>query len=226
LTYIVHNAILKENRLFAFKIGDVQMPQIQKEAVRNEIIDKALLLFAKKGYDEISIADIAKAAGISVGNVYRYFKGKEDILNEIITSSFISKFRKEIFTKLGTGKSDTISEQSQNKEYVDYSVQFLKSMIENKFKFIVLIKCTKSEVSNLFRKEIFEYMVQTFLNQFVKEEEKKEALRPTIALLYKGLIGLYLDILNKDADEETYLRELKQVTKYHIFGLASIVEND
>jgi hypothetical protein len=69
-------------------------------------------------------------------------------------------------------------------------------------------------------------LVQSFLDQFVTEEEKIEALRPTIALLYKGLIGLYLENLNKDADEETYLRELKQVTKYHIFGLASIVEND
>ncbi len=202
------------------------MPQIQKESVRNEIIDKALLLFAKKGYDEASIADVAKAAGVSVGNVYRYFKGKEDILNEIITSSFIANIRTEIFTKLTAGKSDTIREQSQNKEYLNYSEQFLKAIIENKLKFIVLIKCTKSEKSNLFRKEFFEFWVQTFLNHFVKEEEKKEALRPTIALLFKGLIGLYLDILNMDANEETYLRELKQVTKYHIFGLASIVEND
>lgn len=201
------------------------MPQIPKESVRNEIIDKALLLFAKKGYDEASIADVAKAAGVSVGNVYRYFKGKEDILNEIITSSFIANIRNEIFTKLTAGKSDTIREQSQNKEYLDYSEQFLKSIIENKLKFIVLIKCTRSEKCNLFRTEFFEFWIQIFLNHFVKEE-KKEALRPTITLLFKGLIGLYLDILSMDANEETYLRELKQVTKYHIFGLASIVENN
>ncbi len=201
------------------------MPQIQKEAVRNKIIDKAMLLFAQKGYDETSMADVAKIAGISVGNLYRYFKGKEDILNEIITSSFIANMRKEIFTKLTAGKSDTLFEQSQNNEYLDYSMHFYQSIITNRLKFIVLIKCTKSEKSNLFRKDFFEYWVQTFLNQFV-QEDKKEALRPTVTLLFNGLIGLYLDILNKDADEETYLRELKQVTKYHIFGLASIVEND
>jgi Transcriptional regulator len=202
------------------------MPQIQKEAVRNEIIDKALFLFAKKGYDESSMGDVAKAAGISVGNVYRYFKSKEDLLNEIIPSSFISNFKKMIFTKLGAGKSDTIREQSQNKEYLEYSEQFLKSIIENKSKFIILINCTKSEKCYMFRKELFEYWVQIFIDQFVKEEEKVEISRPTITLLFKSLIGLYLEILKKDVDEETYLHELKQVTRYHIFGLAAIVEND
>ncbi len=201
------------------------MPQIQKEAVRNEIIDKALLLFAKKGYDESSIADVAKAAGTSVGNVYRYFKSKEEILNEIITSPFIANIRKEIFTKIGAGKSDTIHEQSQNKDYLDYSEQFFKSMIENRLKLIVLMSCTKSEEGKLFRKELIDYLVQTFLIQFVKEE-RIEALRPIITLLYQGFIRLYLDILSKDEEEETYLCELKQLTKYHILGLASIVEND
>jgi AcrR family transcriptional regulator len=202
------------------------MPQVQKEAVRNEIIEKAEFLFAKRGYEETSINDIAKAAGISVGNVYRYFKGKEDILNEIITASLIEDIRKKILVKLGMGKSDTIREQSLNKDYIDYSEQFYKAMIENRLKFIILMNCTKSDISNLFRKEFFDYWVQAFLDLFVKEEAKKAALRSTIVLLFKGLIGLYLDILTKDANEEAYLRELRQVTKYHIFGLASIVEND
>lgn len=201
------------------------MAQTQKDAVRNEIIDKALSLFAKKGYDESTIADVAKAAGTSVGNVYRYFTSKEEILEVIISSPFIANIRKEIFAKIGTGKSKTIREQSLNQDYLANSERFFNSMVENRLKFIVLMSCTKNEASRLFRKDLIAYLAQTFLDQFV-DKKRKEAVRPAIPLLYQGLVRLYVDVLSEDADDETYVSGLKQVTKYHIFGLAAIAENE
>jgi AcrR family transcriptional regulator len=47
---------------------------------RKQILDVALTLFHQKGYSSTKIADIAEAAGISKGLVYRYFNTKLDIL--------------------------------------------------------------------------------------------------------------------------------------------------
>lgn len=47
---------------------------------REQILNVALKLFYKNGYTNTKVSDIAEAAGISKGLIYRYFKTKADIL--------------------------------------------------------------------------------------------------------------------------------------------------
>lgn len=56
----------------------------QKEQRRALIIDKAIELFAKKGYAETTIGDIAKAADMSVGLMFHYFESKEKLFEELV----------------------------------------------------------------------------------------------------------------------------------------------
>src|SRR4051794_32138934 len=46
---------------------------------REQILDAANTLFAGQGYDEVSIEDIARAAGITRGLVHHYFGGRKDV---------------------------------------------------------------------------------------------------------------------------------------------------
>ena len=50
---------------------------------RERILESALRIFAKKGYSEASISDIASLANVGDGTIYEYFKNKEDILLSI-----------------------------------------------------------------------------------------------------------------------------------------------
>ena len=54
--------------------------QITKESIINVATD----LFASKGYKGASIRDIAKAAGITIPNIYHYFGNKEGLLLTIL----------------------------------------------------------------------------------------------------------------------------------------------
>lgn len=56
----------------------------QKEQRRVLIFNKAIELFAKKGYAETKIGDIAKAADMSVGLMFHYFESKEKLFEEIV----------------------------------------------------------------------------------------------------------------------------------------------
>lgn len=56
----------------------------QKEQRRVLIFNKAIELFAKKGYAETKIGDIAKAANMSVGLMFHYFESKEKLFEEIV----------------------------------------------------------------------------------------------------------------------------------------------
>jgi AcrR family transcriptional regulator len=50
---------------------------------RRAILDAATELFAKQGYEETTIADIAQAAGVAVGTVYLYFRNKHEIYSSV-----------------------------------------------------------------------------------------------------------------------------------------------
>jgi AcrR family transcriptional regulator len=46
---------------------------------REQILDAANSLFAERAYDEVSIEDIASAAGVTRGLVHHYFGGRKDV---------------------------------------------------------------------------------------------------------------------------------------------------
>ena len=55
---------------------------------RQQLLLAATKVFARKGYHESRIADIAKEAGVAYGLVYHYFKNKEEILNSIFEDNW------------------------------------------------------------------------------------------------------------------------------------------
>ena len=65
------------------------MAKINKETRKNEIMDVALKLFSKNGFFVVTISDIAKELGMSVGNIYNYFSSKDALAKELIL--YISK---------------------------------------------------------------------------------------------------------------------------------------
>jgi len=54
-------------------------PRLVEER-REQIVTAATTLFSEQGYYGTTIQDIARAAGISVGLIYQYFRDKDDIL--------------------------------------------------------------------------------------------------------------------------------------------------
>jgi AcrR family transcriptional regulator len=56
------------------------MAQTKKQQIREAILAAAYELFAKHGYSDTNITDIARTAGVAPANVYVYFKSKLDIL--------------------------------------------------------------------------------------------------------------------------------------------------
>lgn len=58
---------------------------MKADATKRSIYQKAMRLFKKKGYDSVKIIDICKAANVSVGTFYYYYKSKEDIIECGIT---------------------------------------------------------------------------------------------------------------------------------------------
>lgn len=89
--------------------SDKQNEQMRAES-REKIIVTARQLFAERGYNGCNVSDIAQQAGMSKGNIYWYFKSKEDILSAILT---------EGFRELGNMMSDAAAQTSTGREKLD-----------------------------------------------------------------------------------------------------------
>jgi TetR/AcrR family transcriptional repressor of uid operon len=70
----------------------MSQPQIEPNLDRRtQILEAALVCFAKRGFHQTSMHDISSEAGISVGLIYRYFQNKEAVI-----SAMADRHKKEI----------------------------------------------------------------------------------------------------------------------------------
>ena len=58
----------------------------KSERTRQRIVDAANQLFYRKGYNRTSFTDVVDAAEVPRGNIYYYFKTKDDILKAVIAN--------------------------------------------------------------------------------------------------------------------------------------------
>ena len=72
-----------------------------------QIIEAAVRVFARRGYYNSRVSDIAREAGIAAGTIYLYFKTKDDILVTLFRdkmAEFVGALRKAI-----AGEPDAVS---------------------------------------------------------------------------------------------------------------------
>jgi AcrR family transcriptional regulator len=51
-----------------------------EQEVRDRILTAALRVFSEKGYHNATIADVVRESGLSVGAIYTYFTGKDELI--------------------------------------------------------------------------------------------------------------------------------------------------
>ena len=52
---------------------------------RRQILDAAIRVFARQGFNACRVSDIAQEANVAYGLVYHYFNSKDEVLNELFT---------------------------------------------------------------------------------------------------------------------------------------------
>lgn len=80
-----------------------RVPQVSsaETETRDRILKSALKLFSRKGYDGTTTRELAEAAGVSEGTLFRHFINKKAILAKVATDGWI-----EILTDLLTELSE------------------------------------------------------------------------------------------------------------------------
>jgi AcrR family transcriptional regulator len=110
----------------ATKLG---LRERKKQQTRETIARAALRLFAERGYDETTLADIAEAANIAPRTIFAYFEGKEDILL-CEESGFLSELKRRLDERpAGATTVDAIREFLSSIEHPDEEAKLRKQVI-------------------------------------------------------------------------------------------------
>lgn len=140
--------------------------QRKKEKRRNEIIDAAERLFYSKGYDKVSMDEIAQEVELSKGALYFYFKSKDSLFFAIITRKW-AEFVEAMIENMSYGKTGFekiqrmiqwfIEYSQENPEYNDMATTFgpqlfqridpenARTMMELSMKYMPLVHCAVRE---------------------------------------------------------------------------------
>ena len=96
--------------------------QIQAEQTRHTILETAKRLIGEKGFDGVTITQIAREAGVSKGLFYHYFRSKDDIIIEGY-SECDEYFEREIRDRL---QGETAWERIL--EFLDHQMAYAESV--------------------------------------------------------------------------------------------------
>lgn len=66
---------------------------VRKDVLASEVLDRAVILFAERGFAGTSLKDVADAVGLSRPAIYYYFSSKDALLEELLTGVTVSAAR-------------------------------------------------------------------------------------------------------------------------------------
>ena len=173
------------------------------------ILNSAIKVFSKKGFEAARMEDIAKTAKLSVGGVYWYYKSKEEIIIAIM-EQLIDKDVKDLRALLEA--EGTV--RARLEAYISLSIEAAQEYIPITYELYSLAH-RNVKVKNHIRAFLQTYhsVLEEFIQQGINRKEFKSVnareAALTLAAIYEGALELnMLDPERVDA-KQTLLSSIK-----------------
>ena len=151
---------------------------------KEEILIVALHLFARDGYEAVSVSQIAGELDMTKGALYRHYKSKRDIFDSIVKRMEQQDSEQARENEVPEESIEKTPEEYQNISFDDF-VEYSKSMFEywteddfaSSFRKMLTIEQFRSEeMQNLYQQYLVsgpaEYVKDLFKNMKIKDPEE------------------------------------------------------
>lgn len=185
---------------------------LKGKETKDSLIEAAIALFSKNGYDATSIKDIADMAGVPKSLFYHYFKSKDEILQHLIQSYEIQVVDKKGLSEEGVSVKQELGEAGLR---VYQRVSFGKDMLK-----IIVLEALKNEgILDIFLDK-FDLIGDDFLSimpDALKNKVSQQELK--IFQLYFRFIPEIFFTLTKDTVSEYYGISDGELSEYFLKSL-------
>jgi AcrR family transcriptional regulator len=199
------------------------------KSTKERIFDASLELFSKKGYEAVSVREIAREVGIRESSIYNHYKSKEAILDEIIDvfkSKLANSGPQEEDTKALIQQGPEVFFEVSSKIYID---QVNTPQMEKIWRLVSIETFRNDKIKNFFKKELLEQPITIWEHIFDDMIERK-LIKPinsrTLAYEYFSFaIYLFFEyfILEYNEDYDSFMDlALEKMTNHTEFLLDAI----
>jgi AcrR family transcriptional regulator len=103
-------------------MGVLERREREKQELRQQILDTARTLFAREGYESVTMRKIADAIEYSPTAIYLYFKDKDQLINELCHADFLALARE--FQKIAQVRDPIERLKKTGLSYVEFGLRY------------------------------------------------------------------------------------------------------
>lgn len=204
------------------------MAQHRKDEVEQAIRGAALRVLAEKGYLGASVAEIARAAGFSTGNVYRYFEGKEALFDALFSEELVRTVKRLLRARVAAAREagDLLS-PSPTGPYPLASEAVVRFCVEHRLEVVVLLGRATGSRHERLAGDLVEELAKRAVAHFQAARpglRVTRALRLNLQRIYRGLVESTVAALATFEDEATIREAMEGYARYHLAGLQALLE--
>ena len=194
------------------------------EDTKEKILMTSLHLFAKNGYEAVSVRMIAEELGITKGALYRHYKNKRDIFDSIVERMIQIDAERAKDYQMPAEEYSAMPETYENtslESIMEYTMEQFRFWTENDFashfrKMLTLEQYRSTEMAELYSQCIVagpvSYMEDLF-REMVKKGVLKEGNPRQLAVEYYAPFFLLIHMYDK-GEEEDYVEILCNYIKH------------
>lgn len=186
---------------------------MKQDDTKRQILDKALQLFSERGYDAVSVGEIAKEVGIKAPSLYNHFQSKQAIFEAIVaeTDQKYDRDTDKIDIHVKNGAQDAPSLQHVSAEELLQKLRgiFLYSLHDEKVarfrKMMTIEQFRSSALAELYSQRYVDRIVFYHAEIFRKLIMAGEILAEdpqTLALLYVSPVVILLGVCDRQPERE------------------------
>lgn len=202
------------------------MVQYRKREVEAAILDAAREVFAARGYASATMQDIARAAGISIGNVYRYYPSKEALFDAVVPPEFVRRYERLLRRRVASlAGGDDPERLPADAPYQRASRELLAFCLEHRRAVVILLGRAEGSRYQGFAARIARLLVALALRHFRAlrpVQRLTPALRFNLEHIYGNLLRVMVDALAEHRDERLIAEIVAGYSRYHLAGLAKL----
>ncbi|MCX7711586.1 MAG: TetR/AcrR family transcriptional regulator [Clostridia bacterium] len=201
------------------------MAQYKKEDIKEKIDTAALKIFAEKGYENAKISEIAGKAKVSVGNVYRYYKSKDEIFYSVVPETLLGNLKAILIEKITLARADQTKGNAKTKRVGLINEEFIEFMVSHKECILILFLGSKGTKYENIKNEIVEYLIHTVRQNYSGEGNPiihDTQNHGTIRMIYEKLIEMMMTAVKSAETLEDAKKSLQIINDYHSFGVIEL----
>jgi AcrR family transcriptional regulator len=202
------------------------MPQTLKATVRQQILDAAELVFAESGYSGATMSAIAAAAGVSTGNLYRYFASKEDLFYTVIPDEFVRSFLNLLRRRLKSlVAADDLAHLDANAQQDAQGL--LRFWIDHRLKVVILLDRAAGSRHERFARRFVDELMKPSLAKFRRDapgQRVSPVARFVLQQVFENTIRIIVAMLAHYEQETDIRTAFAGFWSYQLAGLTGFTK--